>query len=697
MISYSIEIFDNDNIIKKVVSKNSTLFCLFIENLIKQKIDYTNNINILFDIIIDFTKCKYICLTSNFTKIENGDVSYSINDNFSLSYVRQIALMTTDINNDKRFLNFEINGIISMLSFPLIFDGICLGQLYMTWDIQIDETMLTSELFSSIQYISKMLFFSKNRNENVNVIREVDEIKDRFLSTMSHELRTPLNGIVGILTLFHDSGPMNDKQRNYLNILSECSYQLMNLLANILDFSKLNSGRLTLLRNSLDINKVLKDVICMFQTKINEKKLTLIYPEHINIPLLIGDSQRLTQVLTNLLNNAVRFTDDGKITINVKFSKEKSTNEYIRKWNLQFEVEDTGIGIPLDEHEKIFEVFHQSKSLTQSLARSGTGLGLSIAKEIVRLMGGKISCISQGIGKGAKFIFSAIFDEELIFNDKDSNILRGANILVVDDRSENRIQLTDLLLKWECIPTTLSSGEEALVYLKRGKKFDCAILDICMPYMSGIELAQQLRENWRYIPLIGLSSVDLNSGIELFDHYISKPIDQTLIFPALLSIFSKKKGEVIPNNYELLSPHPKRERKLKSKLKILIAEDNNINAFTMKEMLLSLGYENITTVCDGEKCIEQVQEGIIAGECYDVILMDIIMPKMDGLEATRYIRQIKNPPYIIAVSAASQNDDKARCQSVGIDSFLMKPLLKEKLEISLEPLVLSSPYIKIHK
>jgi CheY-like chemotaxis protein len=527
--------------------------------------------------------------------------------------------------------------------------------------------------------------------EDVSKKHEVQDVKDKFLATMSHELRTPLNGIVGMITMLQDAGPLNAKQQEYLGILMECSHQLMNLMNNILDFSKMSSNRLVLLRNALTIEKAIRDAYMMIDGKIKAKNVELIMDIQSNIPTLVGDSQRLTQVIANLLTNAVKFTDRGHIKLSVRTELQEPIN-YVRTWRVDFVVEDTGIGIPIEDQQKVFESYHQSSNQSQVIARNGTGLGLSISKELIRLMGGSIRVKSEGVkGKGSTFSFYIIAQEEInIINlrEKHQEVLKGAKILVVDDRAEYRIQLYEYLLKWECQPTILSSGEEALKHLEHAAKFDVAIVDICMPYMSGIELAQELRALRPTLPLIALSSIDLESNKGLFDHYMNKPIDQNLVFSALLdSLIKSKKEEGDGSSIKCNQTRTKKlKQRTKKQLRILIAEDDPTNSYTLKEMLTHIGFspEHIKIVTDGEKCVKYVKKH----NC-DVVLMDIVMPIMNGLEATKHIRQLRRRPYIIAVSAAVQNSDKQQCQEVGIDGYLPKPIIKERLIGILTPLLKS--------
>jgi signal transduction histidine kinase/CheY-like chemotaxis protein len=515
----------------------------------------------------------------------------------------------------------------------------------------------------------------------------VDEAKDRFLATMSHELRTPLNGILGMVTLLPEAGPLNDKQTKYVKNLTECTIELTSLLNNILDFSKMASDRLVLRKQPTDIPSVIKDVVKMIEGNLFAKNLTLHIHIPTNIPIMIGDSQRISQILTNLLGNAVKFTDSGSIDVTVDAKLLDSTivrgNVEIKRWKILFTVKDTGIGIPYEEQEKIFEVFHQSSTLSTYLSKSGTGLGLSITRELVRLMGGKISVQSEGIpGKGSIFTFYIVMDEEIditCLSEKHSEILEGAKILVVDDRPEMRLQISDMLFKWKCIPQAVSSAEEALQYLEFGIKFKIALVDICMPNMSGVELAQELRQKYPELPLIGISSVELSSGEEYFDYYMYKPVDQNTLFPAVLKCLENPKGNITK----------KKSLKSRSRLKILVAEDDSRNAYTIKEMLINLGYKkrNITIVDNGEACISSVLKHKDEESRFDVVLMDIIMPIMDGLQASCIIKRQPNPPMIIAVSAAVQPSDKTKCQNAGIDGYLAKPLMKEKLDAALSPLV----------
>lgn len=536
-----------------------------------------------------------------------------------------------------------------------------------------------------------------NEIDSIKKSKQTNDVKDIFLATVSHELRTPLNGIVGMVTMLRDAGPLNEKQLRYLTILMECSHQLMNMMNNILDFSKMVSNRFVLSRGPLNVEKSIEDSSMMVEGKIKSKSLDFVKNIQKNIPTLLGDEQRLTQIISNLLSNAVKFTERGFIKLTVDAVSQTLENENtilpIKKWKVNFEIKDTGIGIPKNEQEKVFDVYHQSSNLDPGMIKNGTGLGLSITKELIKMMNGEIEVVSEGIpNKGTIFKFYIIAEEEIKTSDLNGPhkyIMVGSKVLVVDDRPEYRMQLTDMLFKWGCIPTVVSSGEEALQYISHGEVFDTIIVDICMNYMSGVELGQELRANVKTssIPLIAISSIDLQQGTELFDVYMNKPIDQNHLLPALIKCLIKNKmiKEGKPVGLENIPSSKTIIKKAKRKdLKILIAEDDHNNAFTIKEMLIYLGFtaENIEIVENGNKCVKEAKSNK-----YNVILMDILMPVMNGLEATKHIRQINPRPYIIAVSASVQNSDKQRCQQVGIDTYLTKPVLKEKLNAALIALV----------
>jgi signal transduction histidine kinase/DNA-binding response OmpR family regulator len=565
-----------------------------------------------------------------------------------------------------------------------------------------------------VQIIKKCPKGKTTLAKTIGKTNDADEVKDRFLAMISHEIRTPLNGILGMTSMLTDAGPLNKKQKEYIKTLTECSLNLTNLLNNILDFSKMAADRLSLAKNPLDVEQTVKDCAGMFEANIKLKGLEFgIYVQK-DIPMLVGDSQRLLQILQNLVSNAYKFTSEGYINIRVDASVlEDSHNKSPRifpiemkksildddignKWKITFTVEDSGVGIKPEEQDKIFNTFHQASTTKTHATNYGTGLGLSIARELTRLMGGRIS-VKSSYGRGSIFTFFIVLDEHITYSTMNStyqDILKDKNILVVDDRAVMRLQISEMLFKWGCLPQAVSSAEEALLCLEysvqgedsiqkssqsiltsRSSKFDAVLVDICMPGMSGVELAQELAVKHPNIPLIGISSADVHSGKDYFDYYMNKPIDQHVLFNSLVACLSRRKKTHIKKS-------KLREWK---KLRVLIAEDDKYNVYTLKEMLIYLGVceKNIEVAENGLECIDKVKRS----KKFDIIFMDIKMPKMNGLHATKILKRSYPNILIIAVSAAVQTSEKEKGLRAGIDGYLSKPILREKLRNTLIPLI----------
>lgn len=617
------------------------------------------------------------------------------------SYDYSTSLISNNVEKDPRSKgNLPENHpkIKTFLSTSIFYNDIKIGQLalankeggYTVEDME-KVTCLNTEIGNLLNS------WKTPTTPNVDRMAEIDNVKNKFLATVSHELRTPLNGITAMITLLPDAGKLNDKQREYVKLLTECTFQLTNLLNNILDFSRMAADCLTLCKQPFKISDSVADAISITEGKALAKQLKITVDMGKDIPTVIGDSQRITQVLSNLLSNSVKFTEKGGIVLTVR-SEIVSINDKVKR-KIVFNVRDTGIGIDKEEQGKIFETFHQSSSLNTYLSKSGTGLGLSISRELVKLMGGSLSVISEGKDKGSTFSFYIFVDDEIVsenVTEIQSEFLKGANVLVVDDRTEIRIQLYKILEKWGCKPFVYASAEEALLDLRTNMKYKVAIVDIHMPYMSGIELAKTCRTEFPGLKLIGISSITVDGGEDWFDHYMFKQVDENELFPALIDCLmksevvivkkKKKKGSKVKIMRRLSdTTMSKRLKKKRSDLKILIAEDDPYNSYSLREMLKNLGMRdrNIVDVTDGKKCLEEIKINN-----YDVVLMDLLMPIMDGYEATKHIRQLKVRPFVIAISAAVQNSDKQKCQQVGIDCYLSKPLIKERLLEALNPILL---------
>ena len=509
---------------------------------------------------------------------------------------------------------------------------------------------------------------------------QANKAKSIFLATMSHEIRTPMNGVIGMASLLSKTS-LNDEQRSYTETIQTCGENLLTVINDILDFSKIESGKMELEEKEFDLRTCIEEVLDMFAPKAAQIGLDLVYQIECNVPYrIVGDSTRLRQILINLVGNAIKFTHQGEVFVRVylmKFHKDNSVQ-------LGFEVRDTGIGIPEDKLERLFKAFSQVDSST-TRKYGGTGLGLVICEKIIHLMGGYIEVESKP-GRGSVFAFaintktgSVHVPDETLMHIED---LEGKRILVVDDNATNRKILKIQLAEWKLQPAMAASAKEALEMLAGGEEFDLVLTDMHMPEMSGLDLAIQLRDQYPHLPLILLSSVgdDLSAAHrDLFSFVLTKPVKLQALCKYILNTFSQAPNIVVEkeNNTQNLLQEGFAEQ---YPLQLLLAEDNPFNQAVATAILGKLGYQ-FDLAENGEQVLEKLQQ-----KTYDLILMDVQMPEMDGLEATRLIRKsdTTQQPVIIAMTANAMQEDKEECLQAGMNDYLSKPVNLDELILLLK-------------